>query len=242
LNDGDQAIHVIYLIGVLVMVVSALMVRRIPLASGLKMFIGWVLIFGAAFIIFTMKDEFLALGNRVLLEARGGAVEDVAGRPGEVRVRQASDGHFWVDAEVNGRRVRFLIDSGATTTSLSRATAERAGIRMSGGFPAAVQTANGLVQVERGRAETLRVGAIERRDVAVHVSDAFGDLNVIGMNFLSSLAGWGVEGRTLVMRSGSPAGPAATTDMTAPPMDQDVAAPPADRADNATQGEKPAER
>lgn len=219
MNQGDQAVHVIYLIGVLVMVVSALMVRRIPLASGLKMFIGWILIFGAAFVIFTMKDEFLALGNRVLLEARGGAVEEVAGRPGEVRVRQASDGHFWVDAEINGRRARFLIDSGATTTSLSRATAQDAGIETSGGFPAMVQTANGVVAVERGRAQTLRVGSIERRDVAVHVSDAFGDLNVIGMNFLSSLSGWSVEGRTLVMRSGGSVAPAAVADATAPPDD-----------------------
>lgn len=219
MNQGDQAIHVIYLIGVLVMVVSALMVRRISIASGLKMFIGWVLIFGAAFVIFTMKDEFLALGNRVLLEARGDTVEEVAGRPGEVRVRQASDGHFWVDAQINGQSVRFLIDSGATTTSLSRATARRAGIETSGGFPAMVQTANGIVAVERGRAETLRIGPIERRDVAVHVSDAFGDLNVIGMNFLSSLSGWSVEGRTLVMRSGGAAAPAAIADATAPPGD-----------------------
>ncbi|MDQ8754794.1 TIGR02281 family clan AA aspartic protease [Sphingosinicella sp. LHD-64] len=231
MNEGDQAIHVIYLIGVLVMVVSALMVRRIPLASGLKMFVGWVLIFGAAFVIFTMKDEFLALGNRVLLEARGGTVEEVAGRPGEVRVRQASDGHFWVDAEVNGRQVRFLIDSGATTTSLSRAAAERAGIVVSGGFPAMVRTANGIVEVDRGRAETLRIGPIERRDVAVHISDAFGDLNVIGMNFLSSLSGWSVEGRTLVMRSGNTAAPAAVADATAPPIDEPD-----------SQGEKPATR
>jgi aspartyl protease family protein len=197
-NNGDQAIHFIYLVGVLVLVGSALMVRRIPIAQGLKMFVGWVLIFGAAFIVFTLKDEFMALGNRLLVETRGG-VEQTA--PGEVRIRQAPDGHFWVDAELNGRTVRFLIDSGATTTSISRATAERTGIEPSRGFGAMVQTANGVVTVDRGRAETLEVGPIERRDVAVHISDAFGDMNVIGMNFLSTLSAWGVEGRTLVLRS-----------------------------------------
>jgi len=198
-NDGDQAVHFIYLIGVLVLVGSALAVRRIPLAQGLKMFIGWVLIFGAAFIVFTLKDEFLALGNRVLLETRGGVVEETAA--GEVRIRQAPDGHFWVTAELNGEAVRFLVDSGATTTSISRDTARRVGIAPSGAFQAMVQTANGVVMVDRGRAESLKVGPIERRDVAVHISDAFGDMNVIGMNFLSTLSGWGVENRTLVMRS-----------------------------------------
>ncbi|MGQ0589489.1 MAG: retropepsin-like aspartic protease family protein [Sphingosinicella sp.] len=217
MNDGDQAIHMLYLFGVLVLVGSALAVRRIPLASGLKMFVGWVLIFGAAFVIFAMKDEFLALGDRVLLAARGG-VDTVESRPGEVRVRQASDGHFWVDAEINGETARFLVDSGATTTSLSRETARRAGIESARGPGAIVQTANGMVRVERGRAERLSVGPIERRDVAVHISDAFGNLNVIGMNYLSSLSGWGVEGRTLVLRSGPP-GAATPVDESAPPLD-----------------------
>ncbi len=198
MNNGDQAVHFIYLIGVLVLIGSALVVRRIPIAQGLKMFVGWVLIFGAAFIVFTLKDEFLALGNRVLLETRGG-VEETA--PGEIRIRQAPDGHFWVTAEMNGEEVRFLVDSGATTTSISRDTARRVGIVPSGGFKAMVQTANGVVMVDRGRAARLKVGTIERRNVAVHISDAFGDMNVIGMNFLSTLSGWGVEGRTLIMRS-----------------------------------------
>ena len=200
MNEGDQAVHFIYLLGVLVLVVSALMVRRIPIAQGLKMFVGWVLIFGAAFIVFTLKDEFLALGNRVILETRGG-VEQLE-TPGEVRVRQAPDGHFWVTAEVNGEPTRFLIDSGATTTSISTGTAQRAGIEPNRGVGAMVQTANGMVVVQRGRAESIEVGPIERRDVAVHISDAFGDMNVIGMNFLSTLASWSVEGRTLVLRSG----------------------------------------
>lgn len=201
MSDGDQVANLIYLVGVLVLVGSALMVRRIPLASGLKMFIGWVLIFGAAFVIFTFRHEFSSLGNRLLLEVRGGVEEESNGKGGTIRIRQASDGHFWVDALVNGQSVRFMIDSGATTTSLSRGAAQRAGIQLSGGMRAMVQTANGVVMVDRGRAATLKVGPIERQDVAVHVSEAFGDINVIGMNFLSSLSGWGVEGRSLVLRS-----------------------------------------
>ena len=198
MNSGDQAVHFIYLLGVLVLVGSGLVVRRIPIAQGLKMFVGWVLIFGVAYVVFTLKDEFLALGQRVLVEARGG-VEQVA--PGEIRIRQAPDGHFWVTAEVNGDPVRFLVDSGATTTSISRETADEAGIVPSTGMRAMVRTANGIVMVDRGRAERFKVGSIERSDVAVHISDAFGDMNVIGMNFLSTLSSWSVEGRTLVLRS-----------------------------------------
>ncbi len=198
-EGGDQAIRVIYLLGVLVLVISAFAVRRVKLGTAVKMFASWVLIFAAAFVIFTFKDDFAALGDRLLVSVRGG--ETVATAPGETRVRLAPDGHFWVEAEVNGQPVRFLVDSGATVTSISADTAQRVGIQAQPGLPVVVSTANGLVNAQRGRADRLLVGNIERQNVAVHISEAFGDINVIGMNFLSSLRSWRVEGRTLILKS-----------------------------------------
>jgi aspartyl protease family protein len=171
----------------------------VPIGQSLKMLAAWALIFGAAFLAFTLRDDFKALGQRVMAEVSGGGAQVV--QAGEtLRIEQSDDGHFWVNAQVNGQTVRFLIDSGATTTSISTETARRAGIETGGGFPALVQTANGTVQVQRGRAEVIKVGTIERRDLAVHISEAFGDMNVIGMNFLSSLSGWSVEGKWLVLK------------------------------------------
>ena len=125
MSDGNQAADFIYLIGVLVLVASALVVRRIPIGQGLKMFAGWVLIFAAVFVVFTLRDDFLALGERVVRGVRGDSVPIVAGET--LRIRQASDGHFWVDGSHNVEDVRFLIDSGATTTSISGDTARQAG-------------------------------------------------------------------------------------------------------------------
>ena len=197
MNDGDQALSFVYLIGVLILVASALLVRRIPLGQGLKMFAGWVLIFLAAFVAFTLKDDFMALGKRVMAEAGGEGEVVAAGR--ELRVRKAMDGHFWVNGELNGHKVRFLVDSGATVTSISARTAARTEVA-TGGFPVLVDTANGTVQARRGRAERLKVGTIERRDLGVYVSDTFGDTDVLGMNFLSTLSAWGVEGQWLVLK------------------------------------------
>jgi aspartyl protease family protein len=196
-NDGDQALSFVYLVGVLVLVVSALLVRKIPFGQGLKMFAGWVLIFLAAFVAFTLKDDFMALGRRIVAEGRGEGEVVAAGR--ELRIRKSMDGHFWVNGELNGHKVRFLVDSGATVTSISAPTAAQADIA-TGGFPVLVQTANGIVQAKRGRAEQLKVGTIVRGNLAVQVSEAFGDTNVLGMNFLSSLSAWGVEGQWLVLK------------------------------------------
>jgi aspartyl protease family protein len=198
MSNGDQALDFVYLIGVLILVLSALAVRRIPMAQGLKMVAAWALIFGALFVAFTLKDDFIDLGKRVVAESRGQPIEVQSGKT--MRIRQSPDGHYWVDAKLNGKQFRFLVDSGATITSISTRTAHEAGIEPGGGLPAIVQTANGQVQVQRGRAKTLRLGSIERDDVAVHIYDGFGDTNVLGMNFLSSLSSWGVEQRWLILK------------------------------------------
>jgi aspartyl protease family protein len=197
-SSGDQALNFIYLVGVLVLVASALMVRRVPMAKSLQMLAAWVLIFLAAFAVFALKDDFMALGRRVLAEGGGDGVVVQAGK--ELRVRKSSDGQFWVDAKVNGAPVHVLIDSGATTTSISTETARNAQIEPSGGFPVLVETANGPVQARRARIGRLVVGTIERRDFPVQVSESFGTMNVLGMNFLSSLSGWGVQGQWLVLK------------------------------------------
>jgi aspartyl protease family protein len=197
-TGGEEALDFLYLLGWLVLVISAVMVRRIPIALGFKILAGWVLIFGAGFIAFSLKDDFLALGRRVVAANGGGGEAAVAGA--EIRIAKAEDGHFWVNGRVNGRRVRFLIDSGATVTTLSADSARDAGVEPTAGFPVLVSTANGQA-LERRAVVALRVGTIERRDFDVHLADeSAGDTNVLGMNFLSSLSSWGVQGEWLVLK------------------------------------------
>lgn len=118
----------------------------------------------------------------------------------ELRVPMDRDGHFWVEARINGQRQRLLVDSGATVTALSTETAARAGIETSAGLvPIVLRTANGAVRPEAGSIAEMRMGNIVARDLAVVVSPAFDGVNVLGMNFLSRLKSWRVEGRTLIM-------------------------------------------
>lgn len=197
MSGGDQALSLLYLVLILMMVLSSLLVRRLPLGQTLKLILAWVLIFAAMFAVFALRSDFIALGRRLLGEATGTAGQETRGEA--LRVRRSGDGHFWVDAEVNGRPLRFMIDSGATTTTLARAAASSAGVEASSGFGVMVETANGTVVMDRGRIAQLRLGPIRREDLPVHIAN--GDMiNVIGMNFLSSLSSWGVEGDVLVLR------------------------------------------
>ena len=196
MRDGSQALNLIYLFIILVMVMSAFAVRRVPIGRTVKMALAWVLIFGALFAIFALRDDFRALGNRLWAAVTGNDNQEVQG--GELRIAMAEDGHFYADGEINGQSVRFLVDSGATVTTIGPETARMAGVQ-SNGERTMVDTANGIAEVDRGRAGLLKVGPIERRDFPMFIArtDA---TNVIGMNFLSTLSRWSVEGRTLVLR------------------------------------------
>jgi aspartyl protease family protein len=160
------------------------------------MALAWIVIFAAGFILFTFRDNFGYFAQRLKAEAVGTPVEQ--GR--ETRIPMAIDGHFWVDAKLNGKNVRFLVDSGATMTTVDRDTAKAAAIRVSPRADQYVRTGNGVIRVSSGRADELEVGGITRHDVGVQVAEN-DDLNVLGMNFLSTLSRWSVEGRWLVMVS-----------------------------------------
>jgi aspartyl protease family protein len=94
----------------------------------------------------------------------------------------------------------MLIDSGATVTALSQETAERARVgQQRGGLPVLMNTANGMTLAETGTVDRLSLGNIRARKLKVVISPGLGSLDVLGMNFLSQLESWRVEGRTLIL-------------------------------------------
>ena len=193
---NDLMLGGVYILMAMMLVVGSLMARREPAAKMLKMTLAWIVIFAAGFVLFTFRDNFGWVAQRLKAEAVGTPVQQ--GR--ETRIPMAIDGHFWVEATVNGHATKFLVDSGATTTTIDRATARSAGIEVSPRRDRYVRTGNGVIRVASGRAAELNIGGIERRDVALEIADN-DDLNVLGMNYLSTLRRWSVEGRWLVLVS-----------------------------------------
>jgi aspartyl protease family protein len=186
----------LYLLMAVMLVVGMLMTRREPVARLFTFGLAWVAVFASGFILFAFRDNLAWVAQRLQAEAVGTPVTEGQ----ETRIPMAIDGHFWVDARLNGHAVKFLVDSGATTTTVDRNTAEVAGVEISTRRDQYVRTGNGIIRVASGRAGELTVGGITRRDVALEIADS-DDLNVLGMNYLSSLRRWGVEGRWLVLVS-----------------------------------------
>jgi aspartyl protease family protein len=174
-----------------------MLLQRIPYVGR---FIRFLFSFGLlAFLVFVLLQQ--APFNPTLArftERLGLDDQQVVGN--ELRVRMSSDGHFWVKASINGVERRMLIDSGATITAISGETARMAGVDTGTGLtPVVLRTANGAAPARTGSIDELRVGNILARNLKVVTSPGLGNIDVIGMNFLSQLEGWRVEGRTLVL-------------------------------------------
>jgi aspartyl protease family protein len=196
--SGAQSADVIWLLLAMVLVGSALLSRRWSLTGALSMALWWVAIFVIALGIFSYRNEIGGIADRIKSEVTGEAQQRIEGST--LRINKSLDGHFWVEALVNGRSLRFLIDSGASITAVSENAAIGAGLNIDqSGFPMVLMTANGPVEARRSNIAMLEIGPLRASDLTIVVSPAFGGVNVLGMNFLSQLKSWRVEGDEMIL-------------------------------------------
>lgn len=184
----DRAMDIVFYGLILILPLSALLARRMPIGQTLRMVLIWIGLFGAIFLVVAQRDRFMAWWP-------GSVVAE-----GTARIPIGPDGHYWADVRINGVERRMLIDSGATTTALSVATARAAGLDLTDSpFGSLIETANGPVTADHARVAKLAIGSIVLHDIGADVSPAFGDQDIIGMNVLRRLRGWRVERGVLIL-------------------------------------------
>ncbi|HZO48178.1 MAG TPA: TIGR02281 family clan AA aspartic protease [Xanthobacteraceae bacterium] len=104
-----------------------------------------------------------------------------------VVLTKARNGHFQVEARVDGRRVEFLVDTGASHIALRESEANRLGIYpRPSDYTVRVSTANGVTKAALVQLRSVEVGDIVVRDVSaiVHPDEGL-SVNLLGMTFLS---------------------------------------------------------
>ena len=126
--------------------------------------------FGASF-----KDRLQAYGEMVGFVAGGN--------------QRDSRGQFLAEGRIDGQRIGFMVDTGASVVALNETSAARFGLRPSrGDYNAAVTTANGTVKAARTRIAMLELGGLIVRDVdAMVLPDEALSENLLGLSFLSKL-------------------------------------------------------
>jgi aspartyl protease family protein len=197
LEAQGGASRLLYLLSLLLLGGSGvvLAIRREPLKQ-LRNAATWLGLGLALVIGYSFKDDLRSRLLGELVPQYGQANPD-----GSVTFRAGTDGHFHVEALVDGTRLRLLVDTGASQVVLSPSDARRLGIDTAGlDFRHVSETANGPVS---GAPVTLRevaVGNVRLADVAASVNGAEMSESLLGMTFLSRLSGFEVSGDRLTLR------------------------------------------
>ena len=114
MEDGPSLIWGVVCI---LLLVSSLAARRLPLGYVAKAGLAWIAIFATLFAIFSFRFEFIGIWERVKADISGTAGQNISSEA--IELRRQDDGHYWLMVDINGKPVRFMLDSGATMTAIS---------------------------------------------------------------------------------------------------------------------------
>jgi aspartyl protease family protein len=113
-------------------------------------------------------------------------------------IERAPDGHFYLDAQVNGAQVHFLVDTGASMVALTSADAQRAGIALPT-ERAIAQGAGGAVEIIPVTIDRIAAGPLEARDIPGAVAREL-PVSLLGQSFLSRVGNVQISGDRMVLR------------------------------------------
>ena len=194
---AGQPLLALAMAAIFVSVLAAMLRQATPMLAGLLRGLGNLGLLAALLLTIAQATR-MTTGSDLALPQFGMPRQSVEG--GETRVPMQRDGHFWVKATINGVEREFLVDTGATITAISPATADEANVRPNAmGRSVMMRTANGTVQARLATIDELRLGNVVARKLDAVVAPGLGDANVLGMNLLSRLASWRVEDGTLIL-------------------------------------------
>lgn len=173
--------------------------------AGIWLGIVAVCVLGAAY-----ADELRTVPRRVQMAFNPGVAVPLSER--ELVIAQNDQGAFVVVGLVNGQRVLFIVDTGATETVLAPADARRLGIDVDAlDYEHLSETANGTGYSASHVAERVEIGPIGFDDFPVVVNKADMSASLLGLTFLSRLESYEFRGRKLILRWRGPPGVSAAT-------------------------------
>jgi aspartyl protease family protein len=198
--DSTRLVYLLVLLAVVVASVGSLFsespgrtVRHVAIWTGIAA--------GLA-LLYSFRGELGMAKDRVVGQAM--PAQGVA-KPGPVGQRTITlytqGGHFFAEAEVEGKKVMFIIDTGASDVVLSRQDAARVGIDPEPrDFTKTYETANGMVRGAPVVLDSVAIGPIDVRNVDASVTESDMTVSLLGMSFLNRLKGYQVDGDTLILK------------------------------------------
>ena len=116
-------------------------------------------------------------------------------------IATAADGHFWAEGQVNGARVRFLVDTGASSIALNPLDAPRLGLEPATlVYDTPLHTANGDSLAARIKLSSVSVAGARMADVDAVVVGRGLATSLLGMSYLGRLSRFAATPNTLILQ------------------------------------------
>ena len=191
LRNEDFA-RLVYLLPLATLIGTGILASRRHLGRNLAFLLAWAAIAALIIGIYVYKDDATRIAHRMVAELVPGHPVVLTGLNGETEVllRKTQDGHFTVNAKIDGHTVGMLVDTGATEVTLTWQDAKMIGIDPQAlDYSVQVTTANGTAQTAPVQIKEIAIGPIVRRNVRASVAEKGKlDASLLGMNFLSTLS------------------------------------------------------
>ncbi|MDO6413708.1 TIGR02281 family clan AA aspartic protease [Sphingomonas sp. BIUV-7] len=117
------------------------------------------------------------------------------------RLERSDDGFFYATVNINGHRVRLLVDTGASAIMLSAREARRMGVKVDDfAFDGRLQTSSGVVRMARATIDRIDIGGQTFADVPAMIVPGGDGLGLMGQSMLERFRSVSIEGDVLALR------------------------------------------
>lgn len=202
--DENDAMRMVYYGLLAALIGSGILASQRNLGEAARNLGIWALIIVVLSSVYVFKNEAQNFASRLtagLIPGRAAITVDAEGRKTAV-LAMGQNGHYEVDATVNGVSIPMMIDTGATMIALSYEDADRLGLNPSAmNFAYTVMTANGPARTAYVTLPEIEVAGIRRTNVQAGVAEE-GKLggSLLGMNFLATLKSFAISGDKMTLQ------------------------------------------
>lgn len=198
-RDSDDRFRVVYALGFLVLLsAGAMRVRREAIGQHLRHLALWAGVVAVLALGVAYREELAGVPQHLRLAFSDHSA--VLTGDHEIVIPQDDEGSFEVVGKVNGQRIVFILDTGATDTVLSPDDARLLGLDPEKlDYSAQAETANGTGYGAPYTAASLEVGPIRMTDFRMSINKAPMSRSLLGLSFLDRLESFQIRGRKLIL-------------------------------------------
>lgn len=182
--NSSELQNFVFLVLLLTFLTISLIARKdIKIGKTIKYLGTWLVIALISISIYSYRHQFYDFKDRILGEINPSHAR--TRNTGTIVINMSQNNHFYMKLRINGKDIKFMIDTGASDVVLNKQDAKLIGINFKKLiFNKRYQTANGISWGANILLERIKVGNVEFNDVQASVNKSNMGTSLLGMSFL----------------------------------------------------------